>query len=91
MAFSLRLDDATLAVIRRMAATQGRSRSAVVREAVAEYGARFDRVPSGAQSALDRLRPFVGVVGLGGASLSSDTHAKYRALVQRKHRARRPH
>lgn len=90
MAFSFRLDRATAAAIRRLAAADGRSRSDVVREAVAEYGAkRADAVPE-ADTALDRLRPYAGVARLGGAQLSTDTHAKYRALVERKHRARRP-
>ncbi len=90
MPFSLRLDPATEAKIRRLAATQGRSRSDVVREAMAEYGAKHDAVSASSESALDQLRPFVGIVRTGGADLSTDTHAKYRALVQKKHRARRP-
>lgn len=87
--FNLRLDAETLADIRRVAAAQGRSRSSVVREAVAEYGAQFDRAQAADRSALDRVRPFVGVVALGGANLSADTHAKYRSAVRQKHRARR--
>lgn len=87
--FNLRLDAETLADIRRVAAAQGRSRSSVVREAVAEYGAQVDRAQAAERSALDRLRPFVGIVGLGDAQLSADTHTKYRSAVRQKHRARR--
>jgi predicted DNA-binding protein len=90
MPFSLRLDPATEARIRRLAAAQGRSRSDVVREAVAEYGTAREALPIQAESALDLLKPFVGIARTGGANLSTDTHAKYRALVQRKQRARRP-
>ena len=45
------LDDATVAEIRRMSQRLGMAQSQVVREAVAEYGARTDRV-----SERERLR-----------------------------------
>jgi len=42
------------------------------------------------ESAFDRLKPFIGAISAGGANYSNETHAKYRALLQRKHRVRRP-
>jgi Arc/MetJ-type ribon-helix-helix transcriptional regulator len=86
MPFSFRLDPETEAKIRRLTATTGRSKSEVVREAVAQYAP--DAGTAG-ESAYDRLKPFVGVIGTGGAQYSGDTHAQYRALLQRKRRARR--
>ena len=91
MPFSVRLDPATETRIRRIAVATGRSRSAVVREAVAQYGAERDPAAKSGQSAFDRLRPFIGVISTGGAQSSRDTHAKYRALLNRTHRGRRPH
>jgi len=92
MPFSFRPDPETEALIRRIAARRGWSKSQVVREAVAQYGrtpapadARGDEEPT----ALARLRPYLGVIDSGGAQLSRDTHAKYRALLRRKVRARR--
>lgn len=91
MPFSFRPDPDTEAMIRRIAARRGWSKSQVVREAVAQYG----RVPAedagGAEepTALARLRPYLGVIDSGGAQLSRNTHAKYRALLRRKARARR--
>ena len=90
MPFSLRLDPDTEATIRRLSAATGRSRSAVVREAVAHYAPDTDSAPAKGASAFDRLKPFIGAISTGGAEYSTQTHAKYRDLLQRKHRARRP-
>lgn len=90
MPFSLRLDPDTEARIRRLTARTGQSRSAVVREAVAHYASGQEPDAAADASAFDRLKPFAGIVATGGANLSTDTHAKYRALLRRKHRATRP-
>ena len=88
MAFSLRLDDKTEAAIRRLARETGRSRSAVVRDAMSEYIGTAREVEF-ARTALDRLRPFVGVAS-SGRNLSRDTHAKFKTALARKHSALRP-
>jgi hypothetical protein len=92
MPFSFRPDPETEALIRRVAARTGWSKSQVVREAVAQYGrteapgAAHGRVdPS---TALARLRPYLGIVNTG-AQLSRNTHAKYRARLRTKLRERR--
>jgi len=90
MPFSLRLDPDTEAKIRKLTAATGRSKSEVVREAVAQYAPDRDSAPASGESAFDRLKPFVGVVSTGGAHYSKQTHVKYRELLRRKHRARRP-
>jgi predicted DNA-binding protein len=90
MPFSLRLDPDTEAKIRRLSATTGRSKADVVREAVARYAPDADAESAHGTSAFDRLKPFIGVVSTGGANYSRQTHAKYRALLRRKQRARRP-
>ena len=90
MPFSVRLDAETEAKIRRFAAATRRSKSEVVREAVAHYALEIDPAGMPGQSAFDRLKPFIGSVATGGARLSKDTHAKYRALLRRKHGGRRP-
>ena len=55
------LDDETVAEIRRTAARLGTAQSRVVREAVAEYAARADRLSERERlrilGVLDRLRP----------------------------------
>jgi predicted DNA-binding protein len=86
MAFSMRLDDKTEAAIRRLARETGRSRSAVVRDAMSQYIGVVREVDF-ARTALDRLRPFVGVTSTG-RNLSRDTHDKFKDALVRKHRAR---
>lgn len=88
MPFSLRLDPETESRIRRLSTLTGRSKSQVVREAVAQY-APDDHVPPAGDSTFDRLKPYVGVVRTGGRNYSSDTHRKFRRLLQKQHRARR--
>ena len=89
MPFSLRLDPATEARIRRLSAATGRSRSQVVREAVAHYAVDQESQPRSGESAYDRVKAFAGVVQSGGANYSRDTHLQYRALLKQRHRARR--
>ena len=89
MPFSLRLDPETEATLRRLAAATRRSKSLVVREAVAHYASERRVSPPG-KSAFDRLTPFIGIVSTGGANFSQDTHAKYRERLRQKHRVRRP-
>jgi predicted DNA-binding protein len=89
MAISFRLDPETEAKIRRLVKQTGRSKSALVREAMAQYVAAADSaVRSVDRTALDRLRPFVGIVATETQG-STDTHRKYRAALERKHRGRR--
>lgn len=81
MALSFRLDAATAAKIRRLARARGWTQSAVVREAVAEYGEAKPAKSSAAIRA--RLQPFIGAISTN-KQLSTDTHAKYRAALDRK-------
>jgi predicted DNA-binding protein len=87
MAFSFRLDPETEAHIRRLARQTGRSKSAVVREAMAQYVAAEVSEVKFARTALDRVRPFVGVVSTGNQG-STDTHRKFSSALERKHRGR---
>ena len=64
------LDDATVAEIRRTAARLGTPQSRVVREAVAEYAARADRM-----SERDRLRALTVLEALRKAPPARDARA----------------
>jgi predicted DNA-binding protein len=87
MPFSLRLDPDTEARIRRIALATGRSKSAVVRDAMARYADADLKEAAYAQSTLVRLGSFIGVVSTGDQH-ATDTHMKYRAALKRKHRGR---
>ena len=86
MPMSVRLDQATEALIRRMARHAGRSKSWVVREAVAAYASSAAR----RRPPYEALAPFVGVGGTGRCDLSERTGERFTALVRRNARERRP-
>lgn len=88
MPFSLRLNPQTEALIRRLAESSKQSKSAVVRQAVERQAAAQAAEMVFATSTLERLHAFVGIVS-SDAQGSTDTHAKYRAALERKHRGRR--
>jgi len=85
MPLSVRLDEETEALIRRMARLAGRSKSWVVREAVATYAAteRPSRTP------YEALAPLVGTGGTGRSDLSERTGEGLAELLRKKARARR--
>jgi|SoiMethySBSTD1v2_1073268.scaffolds.fasta_scaffold75061_6 predicted DNA-binding protein len=88
MAFSLRLDPETEKMIRRYADATGRTKGAVVREALELFIAAEVQQAKFTRTTLDRLRPYVGSISSGGAQLSTDTHEKYRDALIRKARVR---
>lgn len=83
MPMSVRLDRETEARIRRIASEAGKSRSWVVREAVASYAPE-----SSGRSAADVLAPFIGAGGTGRRDLSERTGERLTALLRK--RGRRP-
>jgi Arc/MetJ-type ribon-helix-helix transcriptional regulator len=82
---TVRLDPSSEATLRRLALRRGQTKSEVIRDAVA----RLADEAIGTSTALDRLRPYVGVVDLGGLDLSRATGRKFRQLLLEKRRARR--
>lgn len=70
------LDDATVAEIRRTAARLGRPQSQIVREAVAEFAARADRV-----SEVERLRRLEVLDRLRASRASGSASAVDRELT----------
>lgn len=82
MPMSVRLDEETEALIRRLARSAGRTKSWVVREAVAEYASQrqpVDRTP------YEAFAPFIGVVATGHGTLSEKTGERYAELVKNRH------
>lgn len=86
MPMSVRLDEETEALIRQLAKAAGRTKSWVVREAVAEYAAQREaplRMP------YEAFAPFIGVIETGHGTLSENTGDRYAELVTKKQRGRR--
>jgi hypothetical protein len=86
MPMSVRLDEETEALLERMARIAGRSKSWIVREAVAAY---VINAPPGRRP-FDALRPFIGAGGTARCDLSERTGEQFTDLVRRKARERRP-
>jgi predicted transcriptional regulator len=85
MPMSVRLDPETEALIKRTARAAGRSKSWVVREAVAAYTAA---VPRG-RAPYDALAPFIGAGATGLPDLSERTGERFADVVRTKTHARR--
>ncbi len=87
MPFSVRFDRDTERRVTRLAQASGRTRSEVVREAVAAYDAAHGDTPAHGPTAYDRLARFVGVGRGGDPTLSNRTGEAFRQLLNA--RARR--
>lgn len=85
---SVRLDAETERQLRRLAHETGGTISSVVREAIVEYGAAYERRAAAAARPYDRMRHLVGIV-------ERDTHRSeatgdaVRSIVKARARARR--
>jgi hypothetical protein len=84
MPMSVRLDRETEARIRKMARLAGRSKSWIVREAVAAYTVE----PSASRRPAEILAPFIGIGGTGHTELSERTGERFTEIVAKKARAR---
>ena len=82
MPFSVRFDRDTERRVVRLAQATGRTRSAVVREAVAAYDVESPRESSRAATAHDRLARFIGVGHGGDPTLSRRTGEAFRQLLK---------
>lgn len=83
---SVRLDPATRATLETLARRRGQTKSDVLRDAISELAGQE---AAGVETALDRLRPWVGIIDSGDGRLSERTGERFRELVEEKHRARR--
>lgn len=83
MPTSVRLDRETEELLERIAAAAGRSKSWVVREAVAAYGggSTYARRP------YELLEPFIGAGGTGSTAASKRTGEAFAALLRKRARA----
>ncbi len=83
---TVRLDTATEATLKRLAASRGQTKSDVIRDAIAQLA---EEASQAGASAFDRLRPFVGVADSGGRQLSRQTGRRLRELLEKRRDAGR--
>ena len=88
MPLSVRLDDRTERAIRRLAKRTGRTKSDVIREAIATLEEQQRPMPASTPTAYDRLVHLIGGTGSGRRDLSEATGEKFRKLLTLKHGAR---
>ena len=84
MPTSVRLDMRTEALIAELSSRRRQTRSAVIREAIAELARREAQ----AARPYESFAPWIGCVDSGGAGLSTATGNRFRALLEEKRRAR---
>ena len=89
MPLSVRLDPKTEGIVKRLALRHKRTRSDVVREAIAAYARDESSHPPVPATPWDAIQHLVGVANSRDGGLSRDTGDRFRALVQKKARARR--
>lgn len=83
---TVRLDTPTETKLRRLAARRGQTKSDVIRDAISRLAEEEEDLEE--SSAMDRLRPFAGIVDSGGRQLSLETGRRLRKLLEER-RARR--
>lgn len=83
---TVRLSTELETILERLANQRGQTKSEVIRDAI-EHLAQDVRTDKG--TALDRLRPFIGIADSGGQQLSKQTGKKFRRLLEEKRSASR--
>ena len=84
---SVRIDAVTAAAIDRMIAGTGKSKSALIRDAIAVYGAKIG-IPR-SERPYDRMADLIGSIDSGGMQLSTDTGRKYSEMLIKERDERR--
>ena len=86
---TVRLDPNLEADLERLAQERGQSKSEVIRDAIERLVHTENDSAKGA-SALQLLKPWVGIADSGGRQLSRDTGKRFRELLEERRRAGRP-
>ena len=89
MPLSVRLDPRTEQVVRRLAHRQRRTRSAIVRQAIAAFAKEQAASAGEPSTPWNAMRHLVGVADSRGRQLSEETGSKFRSVLQAKADARR--
>ena len=85
---SVRIDAETAAALDRMIAGTGMSKSELISDAIATYGARIG-IPR-SERPYDKMAHLIGSIDSGGMQLSTDTGRKYsEALIKDRDERRR--
>jgi hypothetical protein len=89
MPLSVRLDPRMEQVVRRLAHRQRRTRSAIVRQAIAAFAKEQAAGAGEPSTPWNAMQHLVGVADSRGRQLSEETGSKFRSVLQAKADARR--
>jgi len=85
---SIRLDADTASAVDRITARTGKTKSEVVREAIAGYAEKIDKKPK-KESLYDKMAEFIGSCDSGGMQLSTRTGEKFTEMLLKERDERR--
>src|ERR1700683_196742 len=84
---SIRLDAQTASAVDRITARTGKTKSEIVREAIADYAEKIDT--SKGESLYDKMAPDIGIWDSGGMQLSTRTGEKFSEMLLKERDERR--
>ena len=84
---SVRIDARTASAMDRIVAQTGKSKSEVVRDAIANYLAKIEN--SRSDRPYDKLAPYIGSIDSGGMQLSTNTGRRVAEMLQKEWDERR--
>jgi hypothetical protein len=87
---SIRLDAKTASTVERITARTGKTKSEIVREAIAGYAVKVDKKSKG-ERAYDKMAPLIGSWDSGGQQLSIRTGRDMSEMLKQERDARRAH
>jgi hypothetical protein len=85
---SIRLDARTASTVDRVAAQTGKTKSEIVREAIARYVEKVDK-ESQSERPYDKVAHLIGIWDSGGMQLSTRTGEKFTEMLLRERDERR--
>ncbi|MBI2218054.1 MAG: CopG family transcriptional regulator [Candidatus Rokubacteria bacterium] len=89
MPTSVRLDAKTEILVTRLARKTGRTKSQVIRDAIARLAEDGDGAEKRAKTPYEAMKHLIGIADSGGANLSERTGEKFTARLREQARARR--
>jgi predicted DNA-binding protein len=85
---SIRLDAETASAVDRITARTGKSKSEVVREAIAGYAVKIEKKSKG-ERPFDKVKHLIGIWDSGGMQLSTRTGEKFTEMLLKERDERR--
>src|SRR5271170_6242500 len=86
---SIRLDAQTASAVDRITARTGKTKSEIVREAIADYTSKIDKKKPKGERPYDKVKHLIGICDSGGMQLSTRTGEKFTEMLLKERDERR--